>query len=493
MHAEFIIHGVPQGHQVWDNSSDKYYETFYGNYDLYGKAKSVLVVEVRNNPGTLSSYYSFVRSQNVLAAGGRPGSYFGMSLRVDGSYCADVYSLFQLFELTFNQFISNHILKASGEAEQYAQDTFESAGSVLAETKRYFLSQVQSHLANSFEDLDKSFTRINPGQNALYNVEDVNSEAFFNAMRVDGKVLISRDYPSKDSLLKTLKVNDSQQKAEIRNCNEVIEQLTKENTSLKQYRELYNRQQEDFNKAKERLQRTEAELSNEKKTAAALKHEVASLTKQNEYLHDSSNIQRIASNLERSMQDFLPILKSVATKIPQAVSLRQHIITEPSPKKSVFDRIPSKARSFLYFIAAVLALFLILFFILRDGSQSSSNEVENNQIEAMYQEKNLPDAKTSQNSETQTSTQENAYSNLRIDVKDYSGGDLIRGQSYTISILGYSGQGEWEANGFYIQGLLTGKLTDPTIKAIPTTKGEIHIFFKVDGKVVKTRVFKVKE
>ena len=52
MQIEFVIHGVPQGHQVWGTQADKYYESFYGKYEIYGKPKQVFVVEVRDNPET---------------------------------------------------------------------------------------------------------------------------------------------------------------------------------------------------------------------------------------------------------------------------------------------------------------------------------------------------------------------------------------------------------------------------------------------------------
>ena len=62
---QFIVHGVPAGHQVWGTTQKQYFETFYGSYDQYGGARSIMVVETRRNGAGLTSYYTFIRPHNV--------------------------------------------------------------------------------------------------------------------------------------------------------------------------------------------------------------------------------------------------------------------------------------------------------------------------------------------------------------------------------------------------------------------------------------------
>ena len=110
MLSEFVFHGVPQGHDSWGTTGDRYYESFYGIGDFCKGAKTVLIVEIRKDVTGFCSYYTYVRPQNVVAQGGRTGSYFGMSLKIEGQYCTDVYSLFQLCSLLNNQIMVLQLL-----------------------------------------------------------------------------------------------------------------------------------------------------------------------------------------------------------------------------------------------------------------------------------------------------------------------------------------------------------------------------------------------
>ena len=119
-----VFHGVPQGHDVFGGGGDKYFESFYGISESFKGAKTVFVVEVRKDASGFSSYYSYIRPQNIVAHSGRSGSYFGMSLKVDGQYCTDVYSLFQLFDKIYDEKIIGPVLQQSGNTEQYRIASF---------------------------------------------------------------------------------------------------------------------------------------------------------------------------------------------------------------------------------------------------------------------------------------------------------------------------------------------------------------------------------
>ena len=117
MLSEFVFHGVPQGHDTWGSAGDRYYESFYGIGDSCKGAKTVLVVEVRRDANGLCSYYTYVRPQNIVAKGGRTGSYFGMSYKVSSNFCTDVYSLYRLFDMIYEEKIMGTIIEKAGNTE----------------------------------------------------------------------------------------------------------------------------------------------------------------------------------------------------------------------------------------------------------------------------------------------------------------------------------------------------------------------------------------
>ena len=82
-----------------------------------------------------------------------------------------------------------------------------------------------------------------------------------------------------------------------------------------------------------------------------------------------------------------------------------------------------------------------------------------------------------------------ATPNVVIDVDNFSGSDMEMGKRYTISVKGYDGPGEWVVDGFE----LNGSPGDKQIKVRPSKTGEIHISYKINGQVVKTRPFYIKE
>ena len=109
-----VFHGVPQGHDVFGGAGDKYFESFYGINDSYKGANTVFVVEIRKDDSGWCSYYSYIRPKNVVANSGRSGSYYGMSYKVVGQYCTDVYSLFQLFDKIYEEKIIGSIIQRTG-------------------------------------------------------------------------------------------------------------------------------------------------------------------------------------------------------------------------------------------------------------------------------------------------------------------------------------------------------------------------------------------
>lgn len=494
MQLEFVAHGVPQGHQSWGTTSDRYYETFYGKYDIYRKARTVFVVEVRDNPGTRSCYYTLMHPQNVLAAGGRTGSYFGMSLRVDGSYCTDVFSLFHLFEIAFNQYIASRVLTQVGESEQFKVDNLNTAEHSLQEAKKYILSQIQSHLNSEFEEIDDTFTKKNVQINEYYNPVDINSEAFFNSTRVDGKVLISSDYPTKDAIIRSYRTKDKQTQEAKKADDERIDSLSKENSSLRQYKDSATSLRAEVSKLKEENQKLTADLSSEKGTTASLKSQLSLLKSQVEQLKNAANIHKIARDLDKSMSEMIPILRAIA---PEARRIDDSGQIHDHPKHHHhFFRDKCFFKYILIALAIVALFFLILIWGIKSGPKISELKKENTELvqknrrlqedyEKIWTDYN--DLLAKSNSLT-SNPPKSDWPNLKIDVKNFNGSDMAMGQSYSVQIKGFDGNGAWIGDGFTIEGSANNK----TVKVKPSRVGEICLRYKVNNQIVKERKFWVK-
>ena len=105
MNVEFQIHGVlDNGQSFWKQDDRDYYQTFYSP-----QAKnSLMTVEVLRRPQGVCTYYNYLRYNNVVSR--REGSYFGMSVRIDGEYCADVRGMYDILDNLFEKKIIGRIL-----------------------------------------------------------------------------------------------------------------------------------------------------------------------------------------------------------------------------------------------------------------------------------------------------------------------------------------------------------------------------------------------
>ena len=314
MLSEFVFHGVPQGHDSWGTSGDRYYESFYGIGDFCKGAKAVLIVEIRKDATGFCSYYTYVRPQNVVAQGGRTGSYFGMSLKIDGQYCTDVYSLFQLFDKIYEEKIVGSIIERTGNTEQYLVASFSDAGATLKTIAQLADNQVKNNFASDFDDIDALFTKQYATMSVYCNLDDVNSEAFFNTTRVYGKVFVSPEYPSKDSIIASLSSSDKQHQALKADYEKQIIELKKENSQIPQLKSRVTTLESDHSAAQKKLQELQASVSSLKSSNISLDQQLRKAQQECEQLKRSSNVGQVADRLEPTLNELLGIMRSVKTK-----------------------------------------------------------------------------------------------------------------------------------------------------------------------------------
>ena len=302
----FIVHGVPAGHQVWGTQQKQYYESFYGSYEQYGNARSVMVVEARKNGNGRTSYYTFLRCHNVSAFDGRQGSYFGMTLAVDGQYCTDVNSLFHLFEQVFSQKMVGRILTKTGESERFSIEQLSSEDYFLKEMSDLVVKQIGSIIPNEFEDMDETFTKTQASRNVYWNIRDIDCEAFVDATKQYGKVLVSADYSSKDAQIDSFKASGRKASDLQKEHEEVILKMRGENVSLQEtVTSLKNILSEKEQESMDAMQR----IASLKADVTRLKNEKNQLVERMNDIRRSADVDKIVSRLEPPLMELLNVLR----------------------------------------------------------------------------------------------------------------------------------------------------------------------------------------
>ena len=108
MNVEFLIHGtLSDGQSSWKEIDVDYCLRFY----TPTTTNEVMICEVeKHENGGISSYYNYLRYNNLTALSGRSGSYFGITVRVDGAICCDVVNMYHLLDTLFTKCIVGSIL-----------------------------------------------------------------------------------------------------------------------------------------------------------------------------------------------------------------------------------------------------------------------------------------------------------------------------------------------------------------------------------------------
>lgn len=191
MNVEFQIHGVlSSGQKTWKREDQDYYKQFYSD-----QTEDVLmIVEIVNRPHGVSTYYNYLRNNNILSA--RVGSYFGMTMRIDGAFCRDVKSIYMILDNIFNKMIVGSLLVPKGDKYEYAIDSFATQNDYLLQVEKQF-----SNMLNAFcspqDFFEISSAHTSQGTKLNVNASEITIPTAVETIKQRAKLYLSPTYQSK--------------------------------------------------------------------------------------------------------------------------------------------------------------------------------------------------------------------------------------------------------------------------------------------------------
>ena len=139
MTVDLILHGVPNGQDIWGVSDDTHYiSTFYVQKD----EREYLSIEARKVAGKSYCYYNFLKYNGVTASDERAGAYIGITLRFD-AYYKDVLNVYHLCEIVYNNLLDKILVK-NGDNVKFKIAKFEDAEQELTEIKKKMFNLLDS-------------------------------------------------------------------------------------------------------------------------------------------------------------------------------------------------------------------------------------------------------------------------------------------------------------------------------------------------------------
>lgn len=163
------LYGTPHGFDFYEKES-AFSDFFQGFYISSRKGKRLMVN--RREDGT--TVYSFLH-YGLMEVGGRPNSFFGMSLVMDeGRYTPDFQQMFKWFEYIFEKLLERGGVFKKNEAGiiQYCIDKFEDASEDVEWVKINLPKIFSKEAATRILNYDNSFKQGQAGKVACFNDEE---------------------------------------------------------------------------------------------------------------------------------------------------------------------------------------------------------------------------------------------------------------------------------------------------------------------------------
>lgn len=191
MNVEFQIHGVlSSGQKTWKQEDQDYYKQFYSD-----QTEDVLmIVEIVNRPHGISTYYNYLRNNNILSA--RVGSYFGMTMRIDGAFCKDVKSIYMILDNLFNKMMIGSLLVPKGDKYEYAIDSFATHNDYLLQVEKQFSNMLSAFCSTQdFFEISSAYT--SQGMKQSVNAAEITIPTAVETIKQRAKLYLSPTYQSK--------------------------------------------------------------------------------------------------------------------------------------------------------------------------------------------------------------------------------------------------------------------------------------------------------
>lgn len=328
MDLEIFIHGVPDGQKIYGKKDDlPYLQSFYGRSD---NEETKFLIEFRNLNGRNYCYYSYLKSRNIIAFNGRPGSYFGVSIRID-TYCTDFVNMYRLMDVVYNKYVLGSVLSLNGENLKYSVPDFRD--NICSSIKQ----AIETLIRNLFSDNDfrselQRIQIVNSNRIGQFNILDCTKENVWNLLIKDSKIAISPEFQTRKEY--NLSVRYNKEKENI---------IAAKNTEMQNVCQEYDKRVNELLKLLEE-EKTEKNLSSRKLREQFDRDRLNYESKINRLERENQKLRSSINSVVSAVKEFLPI-SQVPSQIPSGINSTE---TKKSKDTSMLnEEIEEPKKSFL--------------------------------------------------------------------------------------------------------------------------------------------------
>lgn len=457
MDIEIFIYGTPIGNSFYGKTDEKYYfDTLYNG----SENQNYLLVNVRKaGDNKIYCYYNYLIYQNVIGKAGRPGSFFGITLRLD-AYCTDIQNIYNILNTAYNSYIQRELFDYVGGNIKYIVYDFndiQKMESIKNSVIDLFLRTFKGKENISFYNIDNTFTL---GGNKIYtiNLYDYPDESILRFIKETGQFRISPYFPTQE--INNVKQQNDKFLEEIRQQHE-----SERKADLEEKSQLNNFLSEF--KRKEVLLQTKIEQKDKK--IRQLEEQLKTLERTKEIEHLIEQISIPVEKLSNYIGRTAPIIVDGITQTGRRWYSRLfEIIRKGIPFVNMF---------LLVFIL-LLSINIISPFSYRDTDEHTKEQHLSDKIAHLEKE----------NQELKEKLKVSfPKTGISIDIKDDKE-PLKKGKQYTIRSIMKEPAFKWDVKNAQSETTKDGELL-----ITPNTDTEtVYISFSVNGETVVEREISVK-
>lgn len=475
MNVEFQIHGaLSSGQKTWKQEDQDYYKQFYSD-----QTEDVLmIVEIVNRPHGVSTYYNYLRNNNILSA--RVGSYFGMTMRIDGAFCRDVKSIYMILDNLFNKMMVGSLLAPKGNKYEYTIESFAAQNDYLLQVEKQFSNMLNAFCSpQDFFEISSSYT--SKGTKLNINASEITIPTAVETIKQRAKLYLSPTYQSKAVQKKIADVK-AEADAAVADANARIQAAEDAHSKSKQRQE---QEIENLKKEKKALE--------EARDAAFNDYRELEKKVENAELNTSIN-----AKISEIKQPLIQLAGLMAERFQEDTNGNVKEKPQPHKKDRKEDKLPVW-RPWAICILLGIALAGTIWYLGSDKNTDQSDIIKKQtekieQLEDSIRKMSNPVRVSEQQSGTEEAevVEEPAQydlNKLRINIKELTAGagGLTYGATYTCEITG----GKYPQDGYWIIYEGENRIKGNVFKVSSPSGTQVKITYYKGTDVIKERTINV--
>ena len=153
MELDLFFSGAPVDNEWCPKNDALNYCTRYFNYT---ESNYSVDYEVEVLPDKSCAYYTYLKHKGVSGFN-REGSYFAMTLRITGGYCADIIGVYHLLDTAYRNCVADKIISSTGSGEKYIVRSLAAVDEIRTDAEKKVVQGI-SLMLNKLVQYDKTFS-----------------------------------------------------------------------------------------------------------------------------------------------------------------------------------------------------------------------------------------------------------------------------------------------------------------------------------------------